>query len=138
MSPFDIDSVTLELPNWASPPSVHLISPENAVYASANVTLEFTVNEQTSWMGYSLDGEETATVAGNTTLVGLSDGSHNVTLYAKDAFENMGNSETIYFRVDAPEPFPTAPVAAVSGISALVLVSAVLAIHFKKRKNGSV
>jgi hypothetical protein len=112
---------------------VHLISPENAVHASANVTLEFTVNEQTSWMGYSLDGEETVIVAGNATLVGLSNGFHNVTVYAKDAFENMGNSETIYFTVDVPEPFPTAPVAA-SGISAVVLVGAVLPIHFKKRK----
>jgi len=138
MSPFDIESVTLELPDWASPPSVHLISPENAVYASANVTLEFTVNEQTSWMGYNLDGQETVTVAGNTTLAGLSDGAHNVTVYAKDAFENMGNSETIYFTVEVPEAFPTAPVAVVSGISVVVLVSAVLAIYFKKRKNGSV
>jgi nitrous oxidase accessory protein len=107
MEPFDIDSVTVELPDWASPLSVGLISPENATYASANVTLEFTINKVTSWIGYSLDGQETVAVAGNTTITGLSNGSHNVTVYAKDAFENTGNSETIYFTVEVPEPFPT-------------------------------
>jgi hypothetical protein len=35
-----------------------------------------------------------------------------------------------------PEPFPTAIVAAVSGISAFVVFGAVLAIYFKKRKHS--
>jgi nitrous oxidase accessory protein NosD len=35
-----------------------------------------------------------------------------------------------------PEPFPTAILAAVSGISALVVFGAVLAIYFKKRKHS--
>jgi nitrous oxidase accessory protein len=48
MAPFDIDSVTVKLPEWVLPPSVHLITPENTTYTSANVTLNFTVNKQTS------------------------------------------------------------------------------------------
>jgi nitrous oxidase accessory protein len=105
MAPFDIDSVTVELPEWASPPSMHLISPKNTTYTAANVTLDFTVNKETSWMGYSLDGQEAVTITGNTTLSGISNGLHNITIYAKDAFENMITYETIWFSI--VEPFPT-------------------------------
>jgi hypothetical protein len=133
MAPFDIDSVTVKLPEWASPPSVHLISPENATYTSANVTLNFTVNKQTSWMGYSLDGQDNVTSTGNTTLVGLANGLHNITVYAKDEFENTGVSETIHFNVDVPEPFPTTLVAVASGAS-IAIIGIGLLIYFKKRK----
>jgi hypothetical protein len=131
MAPFDIDSVTVELPEWASPPSVRLISPENTTYTSANVTLNFTVNKQTSWIGYSLDGQETVTITGNTTLAGLSLGLHNVTVYAKDLLENTGNSNTVWFSV--AEPFPTTLVVAAS-LAIVAVVGAGLLIYFKKRK----
>jgi hypothetical protein len=130
MAPFDIDSVTVKLPEWALPPSVHLISPENATYTSANVTLNFTVNKQTLWMGYSLDGQETVTLTGNTTLAGLSWGLHNITVYAKDLLENTGNSDTIWFRI--AEPFPTTLV--VASVIIVAVVSAGLLFYFKKRK----
>jgi hypothetical protein len=60
-------------------------------------------------MGYSLDGQETITITGNTTIAGLTNGLHNVTVYAKDTFENMGASETIYFSVAQPEPTEPEP-----------------------------
>jgi len=50
--------------------------------------------------------------------------------YANDTFGNIGASETITFTV-ASEPFPTAPVVAVSG--ALTVVAGLL-VYFKKRK----
>jgi hypothetical protein len=131
MAPFDIDSVIVELPEWASSPIVRLISPENTTYTSANVTLNFTVNKQTSWMGYSLDGQETVTVTGNTTLAGLSWGLHNVTVYAKDLLENTGNSDTVWF--STVEPFPTTLVAVASGAS-IAIIGIGLLIYFKKRK----
>jgi hypothetical protein len=130
MAPFDIDSVQLDLLEWMSPPSVRLISPENTTYASANVTLEFTVNKPTSWIGYSLDGEANVTITGNTTLPSLSYGSHNITLYAIDLVGRSGASETIYFSI--AEPFPTTLVAVASAASAAA-VAAVLLIYFKKR-----
>jgi len=130
IAPFDVDSVVVELPEWASPPSVLLISPENTTYTSANVTLEFTVNKQTSWMGYSLDGQETVTITDNTTLTGLSSGLHNVTIYSKDLFENIATSETIWFSIT--EPFPTTIVIA-TGVS-LAAIGVVLLVYFKKRK----
>jgi hypothetical protein len=118
------------------PPAVQAVSPVSQTYNESSVSLVFNVNKQVNWTGYSLDGGETMTVAGNATLEGLANGVHNVTVYAKDAFGNVGASETVSFTVNVPEPFPTATVAAASGISAVVLVSAVLAIHFKKRKRS--
>ena len=132
MALFDVDSVTVELPDWASPPSVYLNSPENTTYASANVTLIFTISKQTSWIGYSLDGQEPVTVAGNTTLVGLSDDAHTVMVYAKDAFENTVNSETVYFTVEVPSPFSTTLV--VASVVIVAAIGAVVILHFKKRK----
>jgi hypothetical protein len=58
---------------------------------------------------------------------------HNVAVYAKDEFGNMGNSETIYFTVEVPEPFPTIPVA-VASIAAVIVVGVGLLVYFKKRK----
>jgi len=89
------------------------------------------VGKPVNWMGYSLDGQETVVVAGNTTIDGLTNGVHNVTVYAKDTFENMGASETFSFSVEVPFPITlvVAPVASVA------VVGAVLAIYFKKRKH---
>lgn len=123
--------------NGTVPPAVAVVSPENTTYATDNVSLAFTVNKQASWLGYSLDGQEIVTVTGNTTLTGLTNGLHNVTVYAKDAFGKTGASKTVYFSIaelkPEPESFPTALVAATSGASVAV-IGAVLAVYFKRRK----
>jgi hypothetical protein len=80
-----------------------------------------------------LDGGETLTVEGNTTLTGLSNGEHNVTVYAADLAGNNGTSETRYFNIDVPEPFPTAPV--VASAATVAAISAALLVYFKKHKH---
>jgi hypothetical protein len=116
------------------PPVVHLVSLENnKTHVGAEVDLNFTVNKPVAWIGYSLDGQDNVTITGNTTVTGLASGVHNVTVYAKDQFENMGNSETVFFSVT--EPFPTVPVAA--GVTVAVAVSLGLLIYFKKRKHAT-
>ena len=132
-APFNISSVTVELPEWASLPAVLIISPENTSYTSANITLKFTVNKTASWIGYSLDGKENVTIKGNTTLSELPDGLHNITMYARDTFENTGGSETISFTIDVPEPFPTTLVT-VASATTIIVVSGGLIIYFKKRR----
>jgi len=127
MAPFDISSI--ELPELPGAPSVFLVSPENKTYDTASVPLNFTVSKQTSWMGYSLDGQENVTVTENTTLTRLSNGLHIVTVYANDTFGYTGTSETIYFRVSQPEPFPTWVVAA---IVLIAVVGAALLGYFRK------
>jgi len=91
------------LPPWF-PPTVSIISPENKTYNVNHVDLTFTVSEAADWRGYSLDGQANVTITGNTTLLGLLDGSHNVVVYANDTAGNMGESSTVYFTVDIVAP----------------------------------
>ena len=88
----------------ARPPEITIVSPQNLTYAASDVPLTFTVNETTSWMGYSLDGLANVTITGNTTLSSLSDGNHNIIVYANDAFGNTGSSTLVSFSVDTAPP----------------------------------
>lgn len=113
------------------PPEILNLSISNEIYNSTNVPLNFTVNEPTSWIGYSLDGKANVTIAGNTTLTALSNGAHSLTIYANNTFGNVGASEPVTFTIAVP--FPIVPVAAVSGASAVVVVAGLL-VYFKKHK----
>jgi len=117
-------------------PSVSVLSPVNETCDVSDVPLYFIVSEPISEVTYSLDGKENVTIAGNTTLT-LSNGVHNVTVYAWDVAGNAGASETIHFNVEVPnvevpEPFPTAPVAA--GVTSAAVVGIGALIYFKKRR----
>jgi parallel beta-helix repeat protein len=116
-----------------APPRISISWPENVTYNHSNVTLAFSTSESTSKISFSLDGQENVTITGNTTLTELSNGNHNVTVYATDERGNTGTSETIYFSVDAPEPFPTAPIAAAS-VASVAVTGVGLLVYFKKRK----
>jgi hypothetical protein len=106
-------------------------SPQNIIYEGNSVALDFVISKPTSWIGYSLDGKEITTILGNTTLYDLSNGSHNVTVYAKDVAGNLGFSETIFFTVAKPEPFP---IVFATSMGIVIIVSVGLLIYFKKRK----
>jgi hypothetical protein len=85
-------------------PTVAILSPDSVTYTSADVPLTFTVSDGVSWMGYALDLTANVTIGGNTTLLGLSDGGHQVTVYANDTVGNMGHSSTVFFTVDTLAP----------------------------------
>jgi hypothetical protein len=111
------------------PPTVRVVSPENKTYNVTSVSLVFTVNKAVVWMGYSLDEQETVTITGNTTITGLTSDLRNVTVYAKDEFENIGTSEIIVFTVT--EPFPTTWV--VAAIAIVITGGSALAIYYFKK-----
>ena len=115
-------------------PEIAVTSPQNKTYYTADVALNFTINETVSSLSYTLDGEASVEISGNTTLTGLSYGAHNITVYAVDASGNTGTSKTVFFTIAEPEPFPTTVVATASGAS-LTIISIGLLIYFKKRKN---
>ena len=123
----------------AHAPVVTVLSPENKTYETNEFPLNVTVNEDVLQIRYSLDGKENATAPGNTTLSDLPNGLHDVRVYAIDKVGRIGASETVNFAVDVPdsalqlEPFPAESVAAVSGISAVVVAVAVL-VYLKIRK----
>jgi hypothetical protein len=112
-------------------PSVSVLSLVNKTYDYSDLPLDFIVSEPISEVTYSLDGQENVTIAGNTTLT-VSNGVHNVTVYAWDVAGNAGASETIHFNVEVPEPFPTTLVAITSGTSVAVIGIGLL-VYFKKR-----
>ena len=131
------DRYPLMEPFTTTPPQITLLSPVNQVYNESSVDLVFTTDEAVNWTAYSLDGKQNVTITGNSTITGIPNGSHNLTVYANDTFGNMGTSETISFSVaEEPEPFPTALVS-VAFIASAAAVSAALLVYFKKRKTKS-
>ncbi len=97
---FTVDTTPLIITN---------LSIENKTYSSTEIPLGFIVNEQASWIGYSLNNQANRTIVGNTTLAGLSEDSHSIVIYANDTAGNIGKSDTIFFTVDTatPKPSPT-------------------------------
>jgi hypothetical protein len=127
---FTVDSVL---------PAISVLPMPSEIYSSENASLSFTLNEQPSWVAYSLDDEANVTINGNTSLPKLSDGVHSIIVYANDTTGNMGASQTIDFAVtnnektQTPEPFPTLLVFAASvAVAAIVAVAAL--VYLKKRK----
>ena len=83
-------------------PIIQITSPENQTYNK--VTLNFTVNRNTEWISYSLDNQANVTITGETQLLNLSQGSHNIILYANDSLGNMGFSNKVFFSWDTIAP----------------------------------
>jgi hypothetical protein len=129
MNPWD-PAVSLD----TVPPRISVSSPVHSVYNESSVPLTFVIYEASSSISYSLDGLDNVTVDGNVTLSGLPSGAHNLTVYVTDRSGNVGVSETTFFDVDLPEPFPAVPIAAASGASVAV-VGVGLLIYLKKRKH---
>ena len=83
-----------------NPFNINITSPENRTYASACIRLNFTVEPEgvtLDWIGYNLDGGANVTIAGNTTVGGLSACGHNIVVYARDNNGNTAASNLTYF-----------------------------------------
>jgi len=106
--PVDLDvdengdgSTTIQKNVEITPPAVNILSPQNQTYINSTIPLTYTIYDfsSISWVGYSLDGQANVTLSGNTTLFSLSNGHHNIVVYANDSFGNMGKSNRIFFAV---------------------------------------
>jgi parallel beta-helix repeat protein len=89
--------------DW-TPPTFVILSPDNKTYSVNKISLNFTVNKQTSWEGYSLDDSANVTITGNETLSTVPDGQHSLVVYGNDTVGNMGASDTLFFMVDTTPP----------------------------------
>jgi hypothetical protein len=122
-----------------NPPNILLLSPQAANYTVPDVALNVTIDGLISQTAYSLDGQENVTTRENatSTLTNLSNGVHNVTVYATDLHGYIWASNTTFFNVDVikptPQPFPTNLVLA--SIVIIVVIVAGLLVYFKKRKH---
>jgi len=116
------------------PPKISLLSAENKTYPTTNITLTYSINDQVVKALYSLDGQESVRLSGNTTLTDLSEGSHNITVHA---YDRVGNevSESVYFTVSVPKPFPTTLlIGSAIAVAVAAVVGLGLLVYFKKRK----
>jgi len=86
------------------PPQIEILSPKNTVYPTNSVPLTFTISQESSWIGYSLDGQANVTILGNTTLTALQDGTHYVVVYANGTYGKIGASDSVCFSVDTKPP----------------------------------
>jgi len=111
-----------------SPPGIVFLSPQNQTYTTTELLLSFTLNETATWTGYTLDGQETVTTTGNISLANVAYGPHTVIVYTKDAYGNMGASETLHFTVEAS--FPILWTVAITAIVACGAVA--LLLYFKR------
>jgi N-acetylneuraminic acid mutarotase len=84
------------------PPQIEITSPENRTYRE--VTLTYTINRGVEWLGYSLDGKQNVSLASATKLIDLTQGSHQIVMYANDSAGNMGVSNSVSFSVDSVAP----------------------------------
>ncbi|MEK6933437.1 MAG: hypothetical protein AABW75_01010 [Nanoarchaeota archaeon] len=89
------------------PPTINIISPENKTYTSSIVFLNYTASDDNAidkcW--YVLDESPAATLLGCSTasIVGLSEGSHALQIYANDSAGNV-NFSSISFSIDSTPP----------------------------------
>jgi hypothetical protein len=117
-------------------PVAFICSPENnAQYNTSSVSLKFTLTKAAYVLKYSLDGKEKVSITGNTTITGLSNAAHSVTVYAYDKQGNMGTSETVSFTVNSTAPSPSIWVLILTGIIVTVVVVSCLGLltFFRKR-----
>jgi len=89
------------------PPLISISSPQNTSYNVKNISLNYTASDSSgiNVCKYSLDGAANITLSSctNTTLTSLSEGSHNVIVYANDTLGNL-NSSSVVFSVDSLPP----------------------------------
>jgi hypothetical protein len=118
------------------PPKITVLSPQNTSYEASEVELDLTANEALSQIQYSLDGNKNQTTTGKMTLTGVTNGAHNITVYASDLAGNEAFPETISFSVKKQEPFPTAPVAAILIVVTAICIVLALGIMKTRRKRS--
>ena len=83
-------------------PKITLLSPQNQTYNESSLPLVFSTDKTANLTAYSLDGEQNVTVTGNSTIIELTNGLHNVLVYANDSLGNIGASQTINFTIAVP------------------------------------
>lgn len=97
-----VDTVNFSISSgWTPQPSstVTILSVENQTYNSTDIPLTFTVDQNLSKAAYCLDDKCNVTINGNSTLTGLTAGTHEVTVYAWNDDGAVGASGTFDFTV---------------------------------------
>ncbi len=120
------------------PPELLLLSPLNQTYNTNELPLTFAVNETVQSASYVLDnkGNSSLSLMGNSTLTGLSEGRHKLTVTVWT--EKGLVSQSIFFTVvqetnTQQQPLQSALSVAVVSVAVATVVAAVV-VYLKKRK----
>lgn len=117
-------------------PSIQIKSIENRTYTSTDIPLSITTDDPAAELSYVLDNNRVA-IQGNTTLTGLTYGSHNLTVYARDKAGNTGSSGIIFTINESSDNFLTySIVVVVASLIAMVCIAAVWYIKKSKSHNS--
>lgn len=117
---------------WAGdkrPPVIEVLSPNpNITVTARELLLNFTVNEATSQINYSLDGAANVTITANTTipLDGFYNGDHNIVLYAADLAGNQAAPKMVHFTLAAPQTWDDVNPIVIGSILAAVAIGLLL------------
>jgi hypothetical protein len=127
----------------AAAPRVSILSLKPAeTYNSSVLPLDFTVSEPTASLSYSLDGRASVAVAGNTTLSGLSSGTHTIVVQAEDLAGSVGSSSPVTFTVETQgpgqpggsQPAPSSTTLVAIAIASAAIIAFGLVAYFLRRK----
>ena len=120
---------------YGSPIAISVISPQNKTYTTTDVLLDFDVNEATTWIKYSLDGQANATITESIIMSNLAEGMHSVTVYVQNTEGQTRTSGPIYFTISQEaEPSQAFPMDVVIIIAAVAIVTVVGVIYLIKRR----
>ena len=114
-------------------PSIKLLTDQSANITFSSFPLNFTVEQPTSWLSYSLDNLANVTIGGNTTLTGLSAGNHSLVVYGNNTFGDMAKSETIHFAVKEPET--SLALTVIAPVVTAIIISLGLLVYFRRKRD---
>ncbi len=116
------------------PPSVQILSPENRLYPVGNISLTYLIDDTVSRVEYSIDGQGNVSFSGNTTIVGLPEGNHNLRVLG---YDGVGGVEIAQVDFSVGEPFPTLIVLEIVVLVIVVAIAAfVLGARMHHRKTS--
>ena len=123
------------IPPAELPSSVAILSPEDRLYPLGNISLTYFVDDTILNVEYSIDGQDNAGLGGNTTIIGLPEGNHNLKVYA---YDGVGNVETAQVDFSVGEPFPTVLVIEIVLLVIIVAIASFVlgASYRRKRRKG--
>lgn len=84
------------------PPKIQITSPENKTYT--DIEIAYTTNRVLSWVAYSLDNQANVTLTDKLQLTNISNGPHEIVIFANDTLGNIGASNKVYFSIDILAP----------------------------------
>ena len=126
-----------------NPPELLILSPQNQTHATTELPLTYACVEKIVFAHYTLDNGSCVTLTGNTTLTGLTNGTHMIKITAwterDHAIQTMNFSVNINSELDntfgTDNLVPTLTVVTAGSVAGAAAVLFFLRVHFKKRKH---